>query len=90
MNEHYYRRSEITNRTYDIFSSVKIISLAQAIFYIKKKVRLLDLQISQNKDGKDIFCFVFEKSDASRDAYILWRSYGEKENGGDGNEIDSN
>jgi hypothetical protein len=86
MNEHYYKRSEITNRNYDIFSSIRIISLSQAIFYIKKHVKLLDLIISQNKEGKDIFCFIFEKSEASKDAYILWRSYGEKENGGDENE----
>lgn len=79
MNEHYYKKSDITGRTYNIFNSVNIINPQQVAFFLKKHVKLMDIKISKDKRGRDLLVFVFDKTD-SRDAYILWRNYGEAEN----------
>lgn len=71
MEEKYVRYSEITGRTYDVFKCVKILNIEQAVFYLQHKVKLMDLQISTNKQGKPIFVFVFNKDD-SYETYKLW------------------
>lgn len=71
MNEKYIKYSAITGRTYNIFECIKILNIEQAIFYIMHGVKLMDLQISQNKTGKNIFVFVFNKAD-TKYAYNMW------------------
>jgi len=76
MNERYIKRSEITGRNYDLFQCVKILNISQAIFYLNHNVKLMDLQISKDKQDKDILVFVFKKSD-TKDAYDLWCKRGD-------------
>ena len=83
MNEHYYKRSNITGRHFDLFNSVSILNIQQICFYLSKNVRPMDIKVSQDKNGKNVLVFMFDK-DESRDAYILWCNYGRGESDEDG------
>lgn len=72
MEEKYQRYSHVTNRTYNLFDCVKILNMQQAIFYLDHHVRLMDLQISEDKNTKrPILVFLFNK-DETREVYDLW------------------
>jgi hypothetical protein len=70
--EKYIKYSDTTGRTYNIFGCVHILNIAQAIYYMQHHVKLLDLQISEDrKTGNPILVFVFNKDD-TKEAYDLW------------------
>lgn len=71
MKEEFYRTSKITGRKYNLFQSVKILNLSQVCAYIKKEVPIEDIQVSQDRNGKDILVFYFDR-DLSHDAYDEW------------------
>lgn len=72
LDEKYYRRSDVTGRTFNLFECVKILNIRQAIFYIQHGVPLMDLQIgTSEKYNTPLLIFLFRKRDTC-EARELW------------------
>ena len=72
MAQPYYKTSKITGKTYDLFSIIRILNIAQAIFYIQNDIPLQDIEISEDrKTGKPILVFYFIRSD-TKEVFDLW------------------
>jgi hypothetical protein len=71
-NERFYRVSRVTGREYNIFDSIKILNISQAIFYLEREITLQDLFISSDKKtGKSVIVFVFLRED-TKQAFDEW------------------
>lgn len=71
-----YKIGKVTGRKYDIFNTVRILNISQAIWYMKHDIPLEDLLISEDrKTGNPVFVFVFDK-DKSRPVYEDWCKQG--------------
>ena len=72
MKNTFYKMSEVTGRSYNVFSTVKILNIRQAIFYMQRGGVLYDLQISEDRgSGKPVFVFVFDREE-TKEAYDAW------------------
>ncbi len=70
--EKYYKTSKITGRKYDIFESIKILNISQAIFYLQNQIKLQDLFVSNDKKtDKPVLVFVFNRED-TKDVFNEW------------------
>lgn len=72
MGQKYYKKSDATGKTYDVFDTVVIMNARQAAFYVSRNVPLEDLRVSEDrKTGEPVFCYVFRRED-TREAYDEW------------------
>ena len=72
MAQPYYKTSEITGKTYDLFSQIRILNMQQNIFYLKHGVPLQDIELSEDrKTGKPIMVFLYTRDD-TREVFDLW------------------
>lgn len=70
--DEYYRISDITGKTYNVFETIKILNPSQAAFYLFKKVPIQDIKTSFSKDNnKPILVYYFNRED-TRVAYDEW------------------
>lgn len=75
MNEEFFRRSTVTGRSYDVFKTVKILNIKQAIAYMDNNVFPVDIKISiNNKTQEKCLVFYFDK-DESLNVYTKWINY---------------
>lgn len=71
-NDSFIRKSKITGREYDVFQSIRILNITQAIFYLENKIELQDLIISQDrKTNKSVLVFVFLRDD-TKEIFDTW------------------
>ena len=72
MDQEYYITSKITGKKYDVFQSIKILNIPQAIYYLQHDVQLQDLVISKdNKTGRNVLVFVFLRGD-TKEVFDKW------------------
>lgn len=72
MGQKFYKKSEATGKTYDIFDTVVIMNPRQAAFYAARGVEVEDLRLSEDrKTGDPVFCFIFKRED-TKEAYDEW------------------
>ena len=72
MSRPYYKKSEITGRTYNLFNVVRILNLQQVCFYLKNDVPLEEIEVSEDrKSGAPVLVFYFDR-DLSYEAYDKW------------------
>lgn len=70
--DEYYRTSDVTGKTYNVFETIKILNPNQSAFYLSRHVPLQDLKVSTSKDtAKPVLVFYFLKED-TRSAYDEW------------------
>ena len=75
MSEHYFIKSRVTQKEYDVFNSVKIVNIQQACAYIEHDVLPVDIKVSVDpKTNKRCVVFYFDK-DESREVYDKWCNY---------------
>lgn len=75
MSEHYYTKSVVTQREYDIFNCVKIVNIQQACAYIENNILPVDIKVSNDpKTNKRCVVFYFDKTE-SKDVYDKWCDY---------------
>lgn len=79
-NDSFIRKSKITGREYDVFQSIRILNITQAIFYLENKIELQDLIISQDrKTNKSVLVFVFLRDD-TKEIFDTWCKRNEVKN----------
>ena len=72
MNEKRYETSNITGRTYELFSQIRILNIQQCIFYLKNGVVLNDIELGEDRNThKPIMVFLFNRED-TREVYDKW------------------
>ena len=72
MREPYFKTSEITGKTYDLFSVIRILNIRQIIHYLNCKVPLMDIEISEDRrNGNPVLVFLFNRED-TKEAYDAW------------------
>ena len=74
METKYYKRSQVTGKTYEYFSDdvVRIGNLYQSMAYISNGAELLDIYTSRNRRTNDpILIFVFQR-ESVKELYDLW------------------
>ena len=71
MKEEFYRTSKITGRTYNVFQTVKLLNIQQLCWYVRNNVPIEDIQVSQDRNGKDVLVFLVDR-EKSHDAYDEW------------------
>lgn len=77
-NDKFIRKSKITGKEYDVFKSIRILNISQAIYYLENRIELQDLFISQDKKtNKSILVFVFLRDD-TKEIFDTWCKRGEK------------
>ena len=80
MNNTFYKTSETTGKTYDVFDGITIMNAWQAAFYCANGVELQDLKLSEDrKTGDPVFCYIFKRED-TREAYDKWCKRKERKN----------
>ena len=79
-NDSFIKKSKITGREYDVFQSIRILNITQAIFYLENKIELQDLIISQDrKTNKSVLVFVFLRDD-TKEVFDTWCKRNEVKN----------
>ena len=72
MADPYFITSQVTGKTYDVFSVVRILNVRQAAFYMSKSVILQDIEVSQDrKTNLPVLVFYFNKDD-TKEVYDIW------------------
>ncbi len=77
MATEFWKRSNITRKTYNYFSTdiVRILNLKQAMAFISNGAELIDIYTSKDrKTGNPILIFVFDK-ESTKDLYELWMKH---------------
>lgn len=78
--EEFFRRTTVTGRSYDIFKTVKILNLQQAMFYVENDVFPVDIKVGVDTKidkvtgeptKKKVFIFYFDREE-SRAVYDAW------------------
>lgn len=65
MGRPYYKTSQLTHITYNIFDCVVIMNPSQAAFYVNAGLQLLDLEIGEDRKTKEpVFCYLFDRQDS--------------------------
>lgn len=71
-NDKFIRKSKITGKEYDVFKSIRILNISQAIYYLENRIELQDLFISQDrKTNKSVLVFVFLRDD-TKEIFDTW------------------
>ena len=72
MADPYFITSQVTGKTYDVFSVVRILNVRQAAFYMSRSVVLQDIEVSQDrKTDLPVLVFYFNKDD-TKEVYDIW------------------
>lgn len=74
MADDFWKRSQVTGKRYNYFSSdiIRIVNLAQAMAYISNGAELIDIYTSTNrKTGEPMLVFVFGK-EKTKELYDAW------------------
>jgi len=71
MSEEFIRKSKISGRKYDVFRALRIINPQQCAAYLEYGAELLDVYVSEDKDGKRILVFLFDR-EGTKDLYDKW------------------
>lgn len=72
MKQEFYETSKVTGKRYNVFDSIKILNIPQAIYYLRHNVPLQDLFISKDrKFDKDVMVFVFLRED-TKPIFDMW------------------
>ena len=77
MATEFWKRSNITRKTYNYFSTdiVRILNLKQAMAFISNGAELIDIYTSKDrKTDNPILIFVFDK-ESTKDLYELWMKH---------------
>lgn len=71
-NNVYYKTSSVTGKTYDLFSVIRILNVAQSAFYEANGVKFVDLEISADrKSGRPVWVFLYNRDD-TKEVYKKW------------------
>lgn len=72
--DEYIRYSRLTGKKYDVFDTVRILNMHQAMAYIGNNVLPVDIKITKNANDQPMLVFYFIKSDTV-DVYKLWKNH---------------
>ncbi len=84
MTDEFYRFSTVTGKSYNVFSTIKILNPTQSAFYIYNSVYPVDIRISEDrKTEKKCLVFYFIRSETKEVYDKLCSNNGvEKKEGG--------
>ena len=68
----YYKTSPITGKTYNLFDMVQILNIQQVCYYIKNKIPVEDIEVTEDRGGKPRLVFLFSKKNSYM-AYEEWK-----------------
>lgn len=72
MNNEFYRLSTVTGKHYNVFKTIKILNIFQAIFYMEQEIYPVDIKISEDKNtGRKCLVFYFIREE-TRKAFDIW------------------
>lgn len=72
MTNEFYRFSTVTGKSYNIFSTIKILNPTQSAFYMYNNVFPVDIRISEDKkSNKKCLVFYFVRSE-TKEVYDQW------------------
>lgn len=72
MADEFYRLSTVTGKRYNVFSTIKILNIYQAIFYIEQDIYPVDIKISiDNKLNRKRLVFYFIREE-TKEAFDIW------------------
>lgn len=72
MTDEFYRLSTVTGKRYNVFSTIKILNIYQAIFYIEQDIYPVDIKISiDNKLNRKRLVFYFIREE-TKEAFDIW------------------
>lgn len=72
MADEFYRLSTVTGKRYNVFSTIKILNIYQAIFYMEQDIYPVDIKISiDNKLNRKRLVFYFIREE-TKEAFDIW------------------
>lgn len=72
MENEFLRYSTVTGKRYNVFSTVKILNIFQAIFYMEHEIYPVDIKISEDrKTGRKCFVFYYIKEE-TKNVFDIW------------------
>ena len=75
MSNEFFRISRITGKKYNVFETVRIVNMTQAMSYIEHDALPVDITIGKNiETNKKNLVFYFLKND-TKDMYEQWCNY---------------
>lgn len=78
MENKFDRYSTVTGKRYNVFETIKILNIYQAIFYMENEIYPVDIGISEDrKNGRKCLVFYFIRSE-TKDVFDRWCKNKEK------------
>ena len=72
MENKFDRYSTVTGKRYNVFETIKILNIYQAIFYMESEIYPVDIGISEDrKNGRKCFVYYFVRSETI-DVFDRW------------------
>ena len=72
MANEFYRLSTVTGKRYNVFSTIKILNIYQAIFYMEQNIYPVDIKISEDRKlGRKCLVFYFIREE-TKEAFDIW------------------
>ena len=78
MNDEFYRMSTVTGKKYNVFETIKILNIYQAIFYMENDIYPVDIMISEDrKINRKCLVFYFIRTE-TKEVFDRWCKNREK------------
>ena len=72
MSKPYYETSEVTGKTYDIFSIIRIVNPRQAAFYCSKGLEIQNIEVSEDRKTKEPILVFFFIKEETKEPFDEW------------------